>query len=423
QYKDQISTNNFHLLNSNMFAKPKKALFYQTKDVIHSYSNFKNVESISIGESERFYKATFKSYNITAILKPITIPQQFSLKELVKEVDRYRNIKRHDNILRMFGLTKPDSNSYMLILDYANDGTLRQYLEINFMLMRWKDKLYLAKQIANGINHLHSNHIIHGHLNSENILVHQGSIKLCFSSKIFMKQNQCQHFLSFVQYFDPQYLQNPQTFDLNQSSDIYSVGVLLWEVSSGTIPFESDSPFGYNCLHDIINGKRETEIPGTPREYSLIYKDCWNHHANKRPSIRQVISRLNKINEIMIEELDYIHKEQNKDQSDQDSINKSDDWHIVIGKLLQYFISQFNETTNSTQITNNLINYFEANQLDPFLIFNQLAYQDHNFSMIGYFHEHGIGTDVDYQKAFWMYKLSSESTVNLDDSSLIEHPE
>ncbi|CAG8611867.1 591_t:CDS:2, partial [Cetraspora pellucida] len=366
------------------------------------------------------YKATFKKSNITAILKPIAIPKQVSLKELVKEVDQNRNIKCHDNILKFFGLTKPDSNKCMLIFDYADDGTLRQYLEINFKLMRWRDKLLFSKQIANGIKHLHSNNIIHGHLNSENVLVHKGSIKICgFSSRIFMKQNQYQHLLSFVQYFDPQYLQNPKIYGLNQSSDIYSVGVLLWEISSGSIPFESESPFGYNCLLDIIHGKRETEITGTPREYSLIYKDCWNHYANKRPNIQQVITRLNKINEIMIEELDHIHIEQNKDLSNQDSTNKTDDWHLVIGKLLQFFISQFNTTTNSTLITNSLINYFEANQIDPFLIFNQLAYQDYNFSMIGYFHEHGIGTDVDYQKALWMYKLSSENAAKLDDSSLI----
>ncbi|RIB27583.1 hypothetical protein C2G38_2160216 [Gigaspora rosea] len=45
------------------------------------------------------------------------------------------------------------------------------------------------------------------------------------------------------------------------------VDVLLWEISSGTIPFESESPLGYDCLITIIHGKRESEVIGTPREY------------------------------------------------------------------------------------------------------------------------------------------------------------
>ncbi|KAF0442486.1 hypothetical protein F8M41_003658 [Gigaspora margarita] len=51
------------------------------------------------------------------------------------------------------------------------------------------------------------------------------------------------------------------------------VGVLFWEIAGGTISFESELPFAYDCLIAIIHGKRESEVLGTPREYSLIFKD------------------------------------------------------------------------------------------------------------------------------------------------------
>ncbi|CAG8805785.1 5597_t:CDS:1, partial [Racocetra fulgida] len=111
---------------------------------------------------------------------------------------------------------------------------------------------------------------------------------------------------------------------------------------------------------------------------------------------------------------------------DQSTNYKIDDQSSLLQNLLQLFITQFNTTTNSKQIFNSLLNYFEVNQIDPSLIFNELAYQDYNFSMIGYFHEYGVGTEIDYQKAFWMYKLSSESEVkndfenNLDNLSLLD---
>ncbi|RIB06808.1 hypothetical protein C2G38_2216146 [Gigaspora rosea] len=69
-------------------------------------NNFINVEPAGIGESELFYKATIKEYVIPTILKSITIPKQFSLKEFIRELIRYQNIKSHDNVLTIFGLTK-----------------------------------------------------------------------------------------------------------------------------------------------------------------------------------------------------------------------------------------------------------------------------------------------------------------------------
>ncbi|RIB01411.1 hypothetical protein C2G38_2230939 [Gigaspora rosea] len=48
--------------------------------------------------------------------------------------------------------------------------------------------------------------------------------------------------------------------------------------------------------------KRESEVIGTPQEYSLIYEDCWCHDTNKRPSIQYDVVHLNKI--VIIEEFD-----------------------------------------------------------------------------------------------------------------------
>ncbi|CAG8695933.1 20638_t:CDS:2, partial [Gigaspora margarita] len=226
-----------------------------------------------------------------------------------------------------------DPNTYMTILEYVDGGTLRQYLEQIFNKMKWNDKLYLAKQIK--VFTVHDNNIIHGNLNSENIFIHKGIIKI-------------------------------------------------------------------NSL-----SSQKSEVIGTPRKYSLIHQDCWCHDANKRPSIQYVVAHLNKI--VIVEEFEEYAMEE-------DGSN-----------LLQLFITLFNTTTNSMQIINGLFNHFEIHQIDPSFIFNQFAYQYYNFSMIGYFHEHGIGTDVDYNKAFWMYKLSSEIDIknilknNLNNLSLLDN--
>ena len=56
------------------------------------------------------------------------------------------------------------SNEYILVLEFANSGTLRDHLKSNFEKLKWSDKLNLAQQIVKAIEHLHSNDIIHGDL-------------------------------------------------------------------------------------------------------------------------------------------------------------------------------------------------------------------------------------------------------------------
>jgi hypothetical protein len=60
---------------------------------------------------------------------------------------------------------------------------------------------------------------------------------------------------------------------LNKKSDVYSIGVLMWQISSGCRPFsenhEYDDPYLYLAIQ---NGKRENVIEGTPFEYSILYK-------------------------------------------------------------------------------------------------------------------------------------------------------
>ena len=59
-------------------------------------------------------------------------------------------------------------------------------------------------------------------------------------------------------------------YSLNKKSDIYSVGVLLWEISSGQPPFCND-PYDIGLATEILHGLRETPLPNTPNNYRRIY--------------------------------------------------------------------------------------------------------------------------------------------------------
>lgn len=70
-------------------------------------------------------------------------------------------------------------------------------------------------------------------------------------------------------YTDPRSFNN-QNFQLDKTSNVYSIGILLWQISSGYRPFRDE---GYNVklILDIVSGKREKIIDGTPEEYIKLY--------------------------------------------------------------------------------------------------------------------------------------------------------
>jgi serine/threonine protein kinase len=102
------------------------------------------------------------------------------------------------------------------------------------------------------------------------------------SKRIEESSNLQSKLFGMVTYTDPQIFNRKrvnnnqiQTYSLNKRSDIYSVGVLLWEISSGRPPF-CNEPYDVALAMEILQGLRETPIPNTPTDYIKIYTGKYN---------------------------------------------------------------------------------------------------------------------------------------------------
>ena len=116
---------------------------------------------------------------------------------------------------------------------------------------------------------------------ARNVLIHQKNIKLAdfgLSKKITESSNDISgdrlKIVGMIPYVDPKRFNKVQgqSYKLNKKSDVYSVGVLLWQISSGHQPFyDEGNNYDVNLSLAILNGKREETIDGTPIEYSKLY--------------------------------------------------------------------------------------------------------------------------------------------------------
>ncbi|CAI2169871.1 20734_t:CDS:2 [Funneliformis geosporum] len=190
-------------------------------------------------------------------------------------------------------------------MEYADGGSLQSYLKENFNNLEWSCKYQLALQLANAVACMHNEGIIHCDLHAQNVLVHQNHIKLAdfgLSRKISDISSYSTDVFGVVPYIDPNYLNNIQNknkdkhYKLNTKSDVYSVGILLWQISSGHKPFYADNiEYDANLIMKIREGKRETIVVDTPIEYSNLFEACWKDDPNVRPTMQNVVKSLQSI--------------------------------------------------------------------------------------------------------------------------------
>ncbi|GBC10195.1 hypothetical protein RclHR1_09420003 [Rhizophagus clarus] len=261
------------------------------------YDKFNQIAEIDSGGFSIVSKANLVNTGLVA-LKILNSNKELdeANNEFVKELEILREIDYHPNINRILGITK-DSENYIFVLEYANEGNLRDYLKKKVTYLNWNDKIRMALDISNGLRFLHYKGIIHRDLNSKNILVNNEKLLIAdfgISKKLAeVTSNSMGNALGMAEYIDPQCFKQDR-YKKDKKSDIYSLGVLLWEISSGHPPF-LDNPRNVLCFQINYNNLREEPIEGTPLKYQKLYQECWNSEPNSRPDIEEVYEILSQL--------------------------------------------------------------------------------------------------------------------------------
>ncbi|PKC67841.1 HCP-like protein [Rhizophagus irregularis] len=305
---------------------------YFDYDEFTNKQEFENSDTSSVG---KIFKANYKNNDTPLIVKTPGL----DIKKFINELKIRKEVDFHTNILQIHGISKFD-NQYSLVLEYADGGTLYSYLKENFIKLEWNDKYRLALQLASAIECIHNKGIIHCDLHAHNVLIHKNDIKVAnfgLAKKASEASNYSIEVYDLLPYIDPRNLSNIKHRDqpciMDFKSDIYSIGVLLWLLSSGRKPFcDEGIQYDARLAMDIIGGKREEIIKGTPIKYSNIYKACWENDPDERPSIQKVVSYLTSYQDIN-EETNSI-KFEKKNEIKKGASNKDFDYIIIDDDLI-----------------------------------------------------------------------------------------
>ncbi len=163
-------------------------------------------------------------------------------------VRRFKNeskaisILNHPGIVKVYDVSVTDKIQYM-VMEYVDGITLKEYLSLRGGPLTWKETLHFITQVLEALSHAHSKGVVHRDVKPQNIMLQSnGQVKLMdFGIARF---SQAENYalgdkaIGSVHYISPEQAKGMPT---DATTDIYSVGVMMYEMLSGKLPFESNS--------------------------------------------------------------------------------------------------------------------------------------------------------------------------------------
>ena len=262
-------------------------------------SRYEILEKIGNGGMATVYKAkdlVLKRYVAVKILREEYTTDNEFIKRFNTEAESAASLT-HPNIVSVYDVGK-EGNLYYIVMELIKGKTLKEII-VEDGRMGWKWSVKIAKQIAQALETAHRNNIIHRDIKPHNIIITEdGTAKVTdFGIAKAVSNSTITAFgttIGSVHYFSPEHARGGYT---DAKSDLYSLGVVLYEMVTGRVPFDADTPVSVALKHMQEKPVPPIELnPAIPQSLNDLILKAMEKDPNMRYSTAtEMIEDLDKI--------------------------------------------------------------------------------------------------------------------------------
>ncbi|KAK7246499.1 hypothetical protein RIF29_41368 [Crotalaria pallida] len=211
-------------------------------------------------------------------------------KQFVREVTLLSRLC-HPNVIKFVAACRKPP-VYCIITEYLSEGSLRAYLhKLEHKTVSLQKLIAFALDIARGMEYIHSQGVIHRDLKPENVLINDDSHLKIADFGIACEEALCDLLADdpgTYRWMAPEMIKRKS---YGRKVDVYSFGLMLWEMVTGRIPYEDMTPI--QAAFAVVNKNSRPVIPSNcPPAMRALIEQCWSLQPDKRPEFWQVVKVL-----------------------------------------------------------------------------------------------------------------------------------
>ncbi|KAJ7566535.1 hypothetical protein O6H91_02G107800 [Diphasiastrum complanatum] len=271
------------------------------------FDQLKLIKKVAFGSSGEMYHGTFCGQDVAIKVLKSECLNDLVQHEFAQEIYILRKI-RHKNIVQLIGsCTKPPN--LCIVTEFMPGGSVYDHLHGRKFHLTMPVILKVALDVSKGMDYLHQNNIIHRDLKTSSLLMDENNVvKVAdFGVSRFQAQNGMMTAeTGTYRWMAPEVIGH-KCYD--HKADIFSFGVILWELITGKVPYDYLSPFQV-ALGVLQEGLRPIIPPGTEPRVVKLLERCWQTDPLQRPEFSEITAVLQEISDEMKEQAEKGTKQQ-----------------------------------------------------------------------------------------------------------------